>query len=406
MPDLASRKATARQAIQAASAQLREISLDIHSHPELDFKEHHAHGLLTDYLAAAGFSVMPGACGMPTAFTAVAGSGGPTIAVLCEYDALPGIGHACGHNLIAVAGLAAGVALKQALPAGAGTIIVMGTPAEEGGGGKQLMIDAGAFEGVDAALMLHPGPTDTVWFTAPALHGLEVEFHGKNAHAGMLPWEGINALDAMVNAYVAVSTLRQQIRPTDRVHGVITDGGLKPNIIPDRAAAEFYVRSSTLGRLEELKKRVVSCFEGAAIASGCELELRWLASPYADMVVNNPMAEAYRQNFVDLGGVVPTREMPIGGGGGSTDMGNVSYVVPSIHPFFAIPTQPGGANHTAGFTASAALPEAHENAMRAAKALALTALDLYGDASLLYAAKADFARITGTTAPYNVPRAK
>ena len=404
MPEIDALKTAARRAVDDASPRLREISLDIHSHPELDFKEHHAHGVLTDYLSRAGFSVTPGACGMATAFTAVAGSGSPVIAVLCEYDALPGIGHACGHNLIAVSGLAAGVALKRALAAGAGTIIVMGTPAEEGGGGKQLMIDAGAFIGVGAAMMLHPGPTDTVWFTAPALHSLEVEFHGKNAHAGMLPWEGVNALDAMVNAYVAVSTLRQQIRPTDRVHGVITDGGLKPNIIPDHTAAEFYVRSASLGRLEELKKRVAACFEGAAMVSGCEVELRWLGSPYADMVVNNPMGEAYRQNFVDLGGVVPTREMPVGGGGGSTDMGNVSYVVPSIHPFFAIPTKPGGANHTAGFTASAALPEAHENAMRAAKALALTAIDLYRDAGLMRAAKADFARITDITGPRTLPR--
>lgn len=386
---VADQRAAAAAAIDRLGGELRGLSLAIHANPELNFREHEAHALLTDYLERKGFRVERGAYEMATAFEAVAGSGGPTIAVLCEYDALPGIGHACGHNLIAMAGVAAGLALKEALGEGNGTLVVLGTPAEEGGGGKVYMIERGAFEGVDAALMLHPAPYDAVWFKANAIQTLEIEFHGKNAHAAGAPWEGINALDAMIAAFNNISLLRQQLRPTDRVHGVITNGGLKPNIIPDRTSAEFYVRAADLAQLEDLKEKVWPCFEGAALATRCRLELQLTGRPYSDLIVNDVMGGLYADHFRTLGGSVPPKTATAVAGF-STDMGNVSYVVPSIHPMFAIPVTPGAGNHTPGFTACAATDEAHAAAARAAKALAFTALDLFDDPAALAAARFEF----------------
>jgi amidohydrolase len=388
MTSLEDLKATAQSAIDRVGAELRTISLDIHGKPELNFEEYHAHEVLTGYLEKKGFAVRRGAYEMATAFEAVAGSGGPTIAVICEYDALPGIGHACGHNLIAISGVAAGLALKEALGDGNGTVVVLGSPAEEGGAGKVYLIERGAFEGVDAAMMLHPSPGDSAWFKSNALHSLEVEYFGRNAHAGMSPWEGVNALDAMLLAFNGISAMRQQMRPTDRVHGVITDGGTKPNIIPDHTAAEFYVRAQSLSELEQLKLKVIACFEGAAVQSGCRLEHRWTSRAYADLNTNDVMAQSYFENFSALGGRLPTKEQSPQGGA-STDMGNVSYAVPSIHPMFGIPTH-GAANHTAGFTACAATEEAHAATLRAAKAMAMSALDLYAGPDLLAAAKAEF----------------
>ncbi|MGI8925911.1 MAG: M20 family metallopeptidase [Tepidiformaceae bacterium] len=393
MPDIEAAKTAAQEAIDAVSKELRGISLSIHGKPELNFEEHHASALLAGYLEQKGFQVRSGAYEMATAFEAVAGSGSPTIAVMCEYDALPGIGHACGHNLIAISGVAAGLALKAALGEGNGTVVVLGSPAEEGGGGKVFMIERGAFEGVDAAMMLHPAPVDRVWIQAAALHTLQVEFHGKNAHAGFSPWEGVNALDAMVLAFNAISLMRQQMRPTDRVHGVITDGGVKPNIIPDHTAAEFYVRALNSRQLEDLKTKAVACFEGAAAATGCTLDRRWVGRLYEDVVTNDAMAEAYAANFAVVGGVMEPKSAA-SAGGGSTDMGNVSYTVPSIHPMFGIPTVAGAANHTPGFTACAATEEAHANTIRAAKALALTGIDLYLRPGLLEQAKSEFAEVT------------
>jgi len=235
----------ASHTIDAASESLRALSLDIHSHPEENYEEEHAHQALTTWLADSGFDVTRSAYGMDTAFAATRGSGGPTIAVLCEYDALPGIGHACGHNLIAISGAAAGLGVAEALERGGieGTIRVLGSPAEEGGGGKIRLIDEGAFEEVGAAMMIHPGTGDLLYPLVLAIDTCMVEFRGKNAHAAGAPWEGRNALDALVLAYQAIALMRQQSHPTVRIHGKIHHGGDKPNIIPDYAQAEFYVRA-------------------------------------------------------------------------------------------------------------------------------------------------------------------
>lgn len=376
MEKLEARKQQAQAAIDAAGDALREISLAIHGKPELNFEEHHAHAVLTDFLSAAGFAVERGAYGMPTAFAATAGSGSPTIAVFCEYDALPEIGHACGHNLIAISGLATGIALKAALRDGEGTVRVLGSPAEEGGGGKVLMIDRGALADVDIAMMLHPSPGDGAWANLIAREEVHVDYYGRNAHAGAAPWMGVNALDALVMAYNGISAMRQQMRPTDRVHGVITRGGAKPNIIPDHTSAEFYIRARNSAELEELRGKVMGCFEGAATATGCRLEHRIPSPTYTEVVTNDILAEAYCGNMQAFEVLLPTKQQQAGGiAGASTDMGNVSYVVPSIHPSFRIPTD--APNHTPGFTAAAATEEAHRATLRAAKALAMTALDAY-----------------------------
>jgi amidohydrolase len=336
------------------------------------------------FLEARGFDVRRGQWEMPTAFRAVAGSGSPTIAVLCEYDALPEIGHACGHNLIAASGIAAGLALKEALGEGIGTVLVLGSPAEEGGGGKVYMVERGAFEGVDAAMMLHPAPRSSAWPNIIAIQAMEVEFFGKNAHASAAPWEGTNALDALVVSYNAISMLRQQMPQDARVHGVIRKGGAKPNIIPDYTMAEV-----TVPRLEDLQERVVACFEAGAKATGCRVEHRWIGRQYSDMITNEALADAYTENVRLLGQELPPRPQGPVAFSGSTDMGNVSYVVPSIHPMFGIETEAG--NHTPEFTAAAATPEAHEQMLFAAKALALTALDAYLEPQVLDKAHRQFA---------------
>ncbi len=390
MLDIEFAKRAAEAAIDDASAALRELSLDIHSHPELNFEEEHAHEVLTRFLEQAGFEVERSAYELPTAFRATFGSGSPALAVFCEYDALPGIGHACGHNLIAASGVAVGLGLKAALGPGNGAVLVFGSPAEEGGGGKILMIERGALNDVDAAMMLHPSPVDGAWPNMIAIEMLKVEYFGRNAHAAAFPWEGVNALDALVLAYSSISAMRQQMRPTDRVHGVITSGGVKPNIIPDYAAAEYYVRSSTASELAELHAKVAGCFEGAATATGCRLELTSLGRPYREVVTNDVIAEAYCENMGRFEVRLPGRGQQGGAiGGASTDMGDVSQVVPSIHPVFGIPTD--AANHTPGFTAAAATPEAHARMIRAAKALACTAIDLYAKPELLASAKREFA---------------
>ena len=390
-------KTRAVAAVDAARGELRRLSLDIHTHPELNFEERHAHAAMVAAAGEAGFAVEAGAFDLPTALRARSGAGGSVIAICCEYDALPEIGHACGHNLIAAAGLGAGIGVRAALAESglAGTILVLGTPAEEGGGGKVAMIERGAFAGVDAALMVHPAPTDVMRPSVSALQQLAVVYRGRNAHAAGAPWEGRNALDALVIAYTAVSALRQQIPLDSRVHGVITHGGDKPNIIPDRTAADFIVRARSREGLEDLIQRVLACFRAGAEASGCELSVTRSGPIYADMIHNAPIIDAYVANLTAMG--APPREAPGGFSAFSTDMGNVSYAVPSIHPVFGIGGEAG--NHTADFTAAAATEEGHAAAMTAAKAMAMTALDLMLTPGLLERARDDFAKASEVAGP-------
>ncbi len=367
---------------------LLAASHDIHGHPEENFEEHHAHDLLSDLLETAGLPVERHAYGLDTAFVARRGTAGPNVAVLLEYDALPGIGHACGHNIIAAAGLGAGLAAAALADELGGRITILGTPAEEGGGGKVYMLERGALEGIDAAMMVHPADVELRWMTTIAIHRLEVVFHGQSAHAAAAPWLGRNALDAAVLGYMNVAALRQHIRPEERVHGVFTDGGDKPNIVPARAAMQWYVRAGTVESLQPLKERVLTALRAGADAAGCEMEHTWLEPPYADLRGNPPLCDLYAGNAARLGRDVlaPDGENDVVG---STDMGNVSYEVPSIHPMIAV-APPGTSIHTPEFADHAAGPEGDAAVLDGAKAMAMTVADLWLSPDALAATRAAF----------------
>ncbi|CAN5230981.1 M20 family metallopeptidase [soil metagenome] len=321
--------------IDRRAGTLVDASHQIHARPELAFEERFAHELLTGILEDEGLAVERGAFGIDTAFRAVAGSTGPTIAVLCEYDALPGIGHACGHNIIASAGLGAGLAAAAMADELGGRVVILGTPAEEGGGGKVLMADQGARDGVDAAMMVHPAGADLLNMNVIAIHQLWVEDRGEAAHAAAFPHKGRNALDAAVLGYVNVAALRQHIRSTERVHGIFTSAGERPNIVPNFAAAQWYVRSPTMTTLEPLKARVLACLAAGAAAAGCAMAHEWKDPAYSDMVDNGPMVELYRANAARTGRELADPTVAAGVVG-STDMGNVSYRVPPIHPMIKV----------------------------------------------------------------------
>src|ERR671910_780699 len=254
---------------------LVEVSHRIHAHPETNYEERYAHDLLTGVLEGEGLAVTRSARGVETAFEAAAGESGSRVAVVCEYDALPGIGHACGHNVIAAAGLGAGLAAAALAAELGGRVVVVGAPAEEGGGGKLHLIEGGTFAGVDAALMVHPADNDLLAMDVIAVHEVEVTYRGEAAHAAAFPHLGHNALDAAVLGYVNVAALRQHVEPGERIHGIITDGGDKPNIVPARAQTEWMVRSPTLAGLERLKQRFLACLQAGADAAGCEMEVEW-----------------------------------------------------------------------------------------------------------------------------------
>jgi amidohydrolase len=394
-------KARLRQEVAARAEALVDVSHSIWEHPELNFEERHAHDVLTAMLEGEGLAVERGALGVDTAFIARAGSEGPTIAVLCEYDALPEIGHACGHNVIAAAGLGAGLAAAALADELGGRVVIMGTPAEEGGGGKVLLAERGAFEGVDAAMMVHPAGLDLASMDVIAIHQLWADYQGEAAHAAAFPQRGRNALDAAVLGYNAVAALRQHIRPDERIHGIFTQAGDKPNIVPHRAQAHWFVRSPTLRSLDVLKPRVVACLEAGATAAGCSCTIRWDDPAYADMLDNAPMVDAYIANARDLTGrmVADPRavDMPVVG---STDMGNVSYLVPSIHPMIAV-APANVAIHTAEFATHARGPAGDEGVVDGALAMAATVVDLWADPRLLAAAAgahdADVAAAGGTS---------
>ncbi|MBI5284949.1 MAG: M20 family metallopeptidase [Chloroflexi bacterium] len=382
-------KARACAAIDEQAGALVALSLRIHDHPELAFQETQAAAWLAEYLRGRRFDVTAGIGGLPTAFRAVAGAGSPAVAILAEYDALPGIGHGCGHNIIATAAAGAGAGVRAVIDELGGSVQVIGTPAEEVYAGKAIMIAAGAFDGLDAAIMTHPGTRDTVIAKALACAELKVEYHGREAHAAAQPERGINALEAMIIAYNAINSLRQHIRRTARVHGVITDGGEAPNIVPGHSAASFLVRAEDDAYLEELKRRVADCFEAGARATGARLELTWNAHRYSAMNTNSVIGRAHRKNLAALGREVPEVETarPMG----STDMGNVSKVVPAIHPSIAI--APGDVNsHSPEFAEYAASDAGHRAVIDGAKALAMTAIDILADADLRKAMRAEFER--------------
>lgn len=379
-------------AIEAMRARLLAVSHDIHAHPELNFEERYAAARLGTEVTADDLPLVPGAFFVETAYMSEFGrpEPSPTIAILSEYDALPGVGHACGHNIIAASGLGAALALAKLGARLPGRIRYLGTPAEEGGGGKEIMARNGAFEGLDAAMMVHPAGIDLAAMPCLALTQVHVTYHGAAAHASAMPHRGINALDALVTAYQAIAQLRQHIQPSERIHGIITDGGAAANVVPEVARGHFLVRAANGVALKALKARVQACLEAGATATGARLEADWSSTDYLDLKSNGPIAAAYVANARSLGrSFVPPEALPPGLAG-STDMGNVSHRVPAIHPMISV-APPDVVIHNAAFTAWAKSPRGDQGVIDAAKAMAMTALDLLCDAGLRAAAAADFA---------------
>jgi amidohydrolase len=387
-------KALASVTIDTTKTPLFEVSDEIWRNPELGFHEVRAHSVLTSFLERNGFAVERSFSGLKTAFRATFGSGRPNVCVICEYDALPEIGHACGHNLIAEAGVAAALGVKAALENGGvpeGTLTVLGTPAEEAGGGKQLLIDNGAFDDVDVAMMVHPASGTALMPKFLAVAFLKIEFSGKAAHAAASPWEGLNALDAAVMAYNSISVLRQQMKPDWRVHGVISNGGAKPNVIPEKSVLEYMIRAPDRIELKLLVGRVRSCFEAAAMATGCQVDIRNSAPSYDNLVSNEVLASLFAENLKYFN--VPfakTTKLS-----GSTDMGNVSHVVPAIHPKYAIGSGKESI-HTRSFTNLTNTPSSHESTLTVAKCMAHTCLDVLTSAKVLQEVRDAFEFDTGT----------
>jgi len=390
--DVAQAKREIVSAVDALAGELLAVSHGIHQEPELAFEETKAAARLSGALAQHDIAVTQSAYGVPTAYAAEFGGKGPTVAILSEYDALPGIGHSCGHNIIAAAGLGAALALSKLknLP---GRVRYLGTPAEERYGGKEFMAQAGAFEKTDAAMMIHPANMDLITLPCLAITEVEVVYHGRAAHASAMAHRGLNALDAVVFAYQAIAALRQHIKQTERMHGIITEGGLAPNIVPERAACRFYVRAFDANDLAPLKKRVQACFEAGAMATGTRAEITWSAADYLDLKTSGPLAKAYESNAVALGRrFTPLSELPAGMSG-STDMGNVSHRVPSIHPMLGI-SPANVVIHNAEFARYAASAAGDKAGLDGAKSLAMTALDLMAAPGLADAAAKEF-ELTG-----------
>ncbi|EDO45341.1 predicted protein [Nematostella vectensis] len=385
-------KQVACEAIDKNASELHELNKHIWKHPEVAYKERNAHEILTSYLAIKGFDVTR-QWTMDTAFGARYGiPKGPCVGIFCEYDALPLVGHACGHNLIAEAGVAASIGIKAAMDSveePLGNLLVAGTPAEESGGGKIQMLDSGCFSEVDFAMMVHPCPFDVLQHSFLSCATLEVIYKGHAAHAAAFPSEGVNALDAAIMAYNNISTLRQQMKPAWRVHGIIVEGGVKPNIIPDRTKLEYSVRTEDDKDMETLKHKVMACFEGAAQATGCSLETSW-KEEYKTVKHNPKLVQLYQGNAESLGVKFLTKEEAATLGSGSTDMGNVSQVLPAIHPMYGIETKE--VNHSHGFTAAAGTDVAHQKTLIAAKAMAMTTIDVICCPDTFAEMKRQFAR--------------
>lgn len=373
--DIAHAKTRAENAYSDVEPALKEISRWMYDNPEIAFEERETSARLVAFLRDNGYTVEYPAFGLDTAFNASVGTAGPEVVVCAEYDALPEVGHACGHNIIATAGLGAGVALAGLADELGIRVRVLGTPAEEAYGGKVDLIEAGAFQGAAAAMMIHPSPLDVVDPNFLAVAHIDVEFRGKESHAAFAPQLGINALDAAVQAYVNVSTLRQALYPTDKVHGVITYGGGAPNVIPNFTSMSWYVRAASHTRLTELYDKVIACFAAAATATGAGFEVKKRGHTYTDLVSSTVMADLYAANSAALG-------RPMGRGAdldpsaaGSTDMGNVSHELPSIHPMLDIKSSPH-VNHQLEFAAKTVTPEGEAAIRDGALAMAWTVIDV------------------------------
>ncbi|PYI55851.1 M20 family metallopeptidase [Paenibacillus flagellatus] len=376
-------------AIDDQTDRLKKLARWIGEHPELGHEEVMASGMLSDELERQGFRVDRGVLGLPTAFIAeyAAAKSGPTIAFLCEYDALPGLGHACGHHLICTMGLGAAIGLKAAIDRVGGTIRVYGTPAEETTGAKVPMAEAGLFDDVDAALMAHPFHRYERSGTSLAMDAIQFEFFGKSAHAAANPQDGVNALDAVLLTFNALNALRQQLESHVRIHGVITEGGKAANIIPDYAVARFYVRSANRPYTDETVRKAIRCAEGAALQTGCTLKVSNYEYSYDELRTNEPLSDAFTRNLNELG--VPLDAIQDGQDHGSLDLGNVSRRCPAIHPFVQVIDE-SFSLHTPEFRDLAMTERALDGMIVGAKALAATAYDVLAQPGLLARVRESF----------------
>ena len=385
--DLTALKQSVKDSVASQATALTKIALDIHDNPELGFHEKQAAAWLTNHLKQNGFTIEMGIADLPTAWKATYGSGKPVIAFVGEYDALPEVGHACGHNLIATASVGAAVASRILADKFGGTIEMIGTPAEELYGGKIPMVKKGIFNGLDAAMMVHPGSESTAITRALAVVTLYVEYFGQEAHAAAHPDQGVNALDAMIIGYNGVAALRQHIPSSARIHGVITDGGKAANVVPGHTAGNFLVRAMDIKYLEELKEKVLNCFRAGALATGAELSYHWDEHAYEPLKANVTLAELFAANIRHLGRDIELDDTSHAFG--STDMGNVSQVAPSLHGFLAIAPR-GISGHTREFATYAGSEEGFKGMLDAAAGLAMTAADLFSSQATLAKVKAEF----------------
>jgi amidohydrolase len=373
-------KEAAAARVTAAASSLVALSETLHAHPETAWEEHRASAWVGDALADAGFRVTPRYLGFDTALVAEAGSGPTTIGIMAEYDALPGLGHACGHNLIAAGAVGAGLALASLADDLGLTVRVYGTPAEEGGGGKIELIDAGAFRDLDLAMMVHPAPVDVAEARPFAVAHNHITYDGVSAHAAAYPDEGVNANDAFVLAQVAIGLLRQQLPADTRVHGIQTVGGYAPNAIPERTEGRWYTRANSLEQLEKLEERVRRCFEAGALATGATLHITPESKPYAEFRTDERALAAYQRNAVDRGRVFADPGVAGRMNRASTDMGNVSQLVPAIHPYIGVNSLPFS-NHQKEFAAACVGPDAERALLDAAVLMAWTTVDVVGSAT-------------------------
>ncbi|HXQ75628.1 MAG TPA: M20 family metallopeptidase [Acidimicrobiales bacterium] len=381
MVDVPAAKSATSAVVESARPDLVNLSRQIHDRPELCFEEAFASERVAEALAAGGFSVETGAYRIPTALEARAGSGPLSIVICAEYDALPGIGHACGHNLIAASAVGAGLALAAVADEIGLTVTVLGTPAEEGGGGKILLLDRGAFETAHAAMMVHPWPEDRLGATCLAVDHLAIRYEGRDAHASASPEKGVNAGDAFVVAQVAIGLIRQHLDPGNQVHGIVEKGGDAPNIVPKEATGRFMIRARTLEDLARLRPRIERCFEAGALATGATLEIRDLSPTYSHFEGDDGLLAKWRTNAEDLGrryraddegAALPTI---------STDMANVSLALPSIHPLIGVDAG-GAVNHQPEFAVACVGPSAEAALVDGALGMAWTAIDAATDPAL------------------------
>jgi len=376
MNELQVLKSSVEQTVETVSTKLIKLAETLHAHPETAWQEHQAVKWVAELLAAEGFEITHNYLGFDTAFLAEIGNGTRNIGFMAEYDALPGLGHACGHNLIAASSVGAALALAPLAQQLDLTIRVYGTPAEEGGGGKVEMLDAGAFRDLDFAMMVHPAAVDIAEAEPFAVAHQHIEYTGVSAHAAAYPDEGVNANDAFLIAQMAIGLLRQQLPADTRVHGIQTVGGFAPNAIPEKTEGRWYTRANSLEELKRLDERVLACFEAGALASGTQLKVTPESKPYAEFRTYQPALEAYKKNAIARGRVFADPTTAGRMNRASTDMGNVSQIVPAIHPYIGVDSLPY-TNHQKQFADSCIGPTANQTLLDAAILMAWTTIDLF-----------------------------